>query len=85
MLREYSESFWKDEAFDQLIKYYFELESMGINESVTRKSKHDRALNLLEKTSHRVGDCWGTGLLWEDDHAPMLDSRLTAGNRLGSL
>lgn len=80
-----ADGFSKDEELDGLIKFYFEMESVGVNEGLIQGKKSNRAIKLLEDTSRRVGDYWETGLLWKDDFAPLVDSRLTARNRLASL
>lgn len=78
-------SFLNDGELDHLIKFYFELKNIGVNEGLISGSKNNRALNLLGKTTRRADDSWETGLLWKGDFAPMVDSRFTARNRLASL
>ena len=73
------------EVLDNLVRQYFELESIGVNIIGSPRSKHDRAISILEKTSRFMGTHWETGLLWKSDEVPDADSYSTAYKRLNSL
>ena len=79
------ESYSEETRLDNLIKHYFEIESMGIDTNMKLKSEHDHALKILNETSRCLGKHWETGLLWKEKDAPNLNSYLTAKKRLFSL
>ena len=72
----------EDEKIDELIKHFFELESIGVNLSDNVKSKHERSSKILHETSRFLGSRWETGLLWKSDRAPDVDSYPMALKRL---
>ena len=71
-----------DDQLDKLVKFYFELESVGVNSSQNINSADKRALEILEKTSRYVNNEWEVGLLWKNDNKTFLDGRDTALHRL---
>ena len=71
-----------DENLDQLVRKYFELESIGVANTDVPKGGYDRALKKLEEKSRFLGDRWETGLLWKRDQATRVDSYPMAYRRL---
>ncbi|XP_076389575.1 uncharacterized protein LOC143264787 [Megachile rotundata] len=74
-----------DEALDELIKQYFQLDNFGVCETNRASNAQNRALEILKRTTRRVKSSWETGLLWRKDRAPEIDSLTTAQKRLFAL
>ena len=72
----------KDESLNDLIKQYFDLESIGVVTANMPKGYPDRASKVLENTSCFMGNYWETGLLWKHDQASKVDSYPMAYRRL---
>ena len=70
---------------DELIKNYFNIDSIGININNHPKNSHERALSILASTTRKRGIYWETGLLWKADHPPEVNSYQTALKRLKQL
>lgn len=75
----------KDYALDDLMREYFEIESVGIYDQREQKSEHERTIEILKNTTRRVKNGWETGLLWKNDFSPNVNSFDTARKRLFSL
>ena len=83
VLPHHEKSYSEEIALDQLIKQYFELDSLGIVDTrLNQKPKDDYASDTLKKTSRRVGKGWETGLLWKEKFTTKVDSLKTAEKRL---
>lgn len=67
---------------DQLMREYFEIDSLGVDYRMQSKTEHDRALEILRDTTRKVGKHWETGLLWKQGHSPGVNSFATARRRL---
>ncbi|XP_062541544.1 uncharacterized protein LOC134209563 [Armigeres subalbatus] len=65
----------KDDVLHETVKQFFAVEENGIKHPVDACSAEDeRARELLEKTTKRVGRRFETGLLWKDDEVEFPDS-----------
>ncbi|XP_076398077.1 uncharacterized protein LOC143266403 [Megachile rotundata] len=69
-------------TLDKLIKLYFQLDDFGVRVDTKPKTGHDHALATLKDTSHFIGNAWETGLLWNPNGVPEIDSITTARKRL---
>ncbi|XP_055641601.1 uncharacterized protein LOC129778611 [Toxorhynchites rutilus septentrionalis] len=67
------------------VKQLYELEEVGVGNVTLRSKEEQRALDLLEQTTVRVGEKFETGLLWKDDHTKLPDSCSMALRRLECL
>lgn len=78
-------------AFDDLhdlVRAQFELEAIGISNTLRANSNSERALEILRKTCRRVTDGaqqWEVGLLWARDHVEMPDNYDHARRRLAGI
>ena len=68
--------------FDKLINEYFELESLGIINKAYINEDDRRAVEILDKTSRKIGNKWEVGLLWRSDKVYIPDSKRVALYRL---
>lgn len=75
----------ENESLDNLMKEYFELDSLGVSTYSRVKTEDLRALNILDETSRHTGIEWEVGLLWKDEKLIITESRLNAIKRLDSL
>lgn len=75
----------RDIDLDNLIRFYFKLESVGVNSSPRVNETEKRALDILERTSRNVDGHWEVGLLWKSDHMTFSDGKTTALQRLNIL
>lgn len=77
-----------DEAVHQLVKEHFTVENFGVqvNKNLHFCSKEDeRALDLLNKFTRRIGNRYETALLWKYDQIKLPDSYGMAFKRLQCL
>ena len=72
----------RDQELDDLVKFNFSLDGIGINNFPRINDKDKRAYDILEKTSRRIENKWETGLLWLESTINIPDSRRIAYNRL---
>ena len=72
----------KLDELNNLIKVYFEIDSLGVKYQFNMKSEQKLAIDILNKTSRYVNGVWEVGLLWNSDYKNLPDSRVTALNRL---
>ena len=70
---------------EKLIELHFQLDNLGVSEKIKLSARIENSLNILKRTTRRIGDAWETGLLWKAQKAPQVDSRATALKRLFSL
>ncbi|XP_039762492.1 uncharacterized protein LOC120635541 [Pararge aegeria] len=71
------------EDIDKLIKNHFSLDSLGITERKPLKDPEQRAMAILEKTTHRLPEGrFECGLLWKSDDETMPQNRNSALRRL---
>lgn len=63
------------QALDELVRTYFQIDSLGLRREEPTNSSIKRALELLSKTSYREGNEWVTGLLWKHDEESVPDSK----------
>ncbi|XP_076661126.1 uncharacterized protein LOC143365004, partial [Halictus rubicundus] len=75
----------QDESLDQLMRNYFEIDSLGVREIKKENGKVNRVMKILNDTSRREGNVWEVGLLWKENRAPHVDSKIIAQRRLDSL
>ncbi|XP_076662396.1 uncharacterized protein LOC143365759 [Halictus rubicundus] len=75
----------QDESLDQLMRNYFEIDSLGVRETKKENGKVNRVMKILNDTSRREGNVWEVGLLWKENRAPYVDSKIIAQRRLDSL
>ena len=73
------------DRLDDLVRRYFLIEDMGVRVTNGPPGRHREAMELLRRTSRRVGEHWETGLLWRASTATQVDSRTTAWKRLRTL
>ena len=69
-------------SLDELMKNYFQIDSLGVREIDRPNYKNMRSLEILKNKTQRVGDVWETGLVWNENRAPQVDSKATALKRL---
>lgn len=72
----------KSDDLYELVKRQFELESLGIVETSRKNIEHERANEILERTSRRVDGGWEVGLLWTRDEVHLPDNYNAALKRL---
>ncbi|XP_058792183.1 uncharacterized protein LOC131664808 [Phymastichus coffea] len=70
---------------EHLFRQYFILDNLGVSETSAVERKENRAMEILRKTTRKIGKTWETGLLWKNDTLPSLDTRATALKRLRAL
>lgn len=75
----------KDIKLDELIKYYFDLENVGIYNDNNAKNNVSKAEKILEETSKKIKKGWETELLWRNDCSPRIEGLDIANTRLISL
>lgn len=81
--RQCSDEPWEEEMrLDELLKYYFDLDNIGVNVKNNNKNEHDHALKTLNETTKFMGNYWETGLLWKENYNLNFDSYTTARKRL---
>ena len=68
-------------SLDEVIKNYFQIDSLGVREIDRPNYKNMRSLEILKNTTRCVGDVWETGLLWNENREPQVDSKATALKR----
>ena len=75
-----------DENLDKLVRESFQLESIGVNPHTVSKysMEEQKAIEILDKTSRRVGDRWEVGLPWRDENR-LPPSKGMAFSRLKSI
>lgn len=75
-----------DDELHNLVKNYFETESFGIVPAKPVLSLEDlRALDIMEKTTRRIGERFESGLLWSQDKIDFPDNRKSCENRAENL
>lgn len=74
-----------DFVLENMIKSYFDLDSLGINTTFQNTKVDKYAFKILESSSRRLQAGWEIGLLWKKDIPSIPASRTTALNRLFSL
>ena len=72
------------ESINNMMKNYFDLETLGVKADVKKviSSADERALSILEKTTVRKGERYESGMLWKDNLPDFPDSFQMALNRL---
>jgi hypothetical protein len=76
----------RSDPMEELMKKYFDLESLGIEAKKQRSDPEKRALDLLEERSRRLPDGrFETGLLWKEDDMKIPNNHEDALKRLKSL
>ncbi|XP_033224957.1 uncharacterized protein LOC117177938 [Belonocnema kinseyi] len=74
---------WEEETrLDELLKYYFDLDNIGVNLNIKSKNEYDHALITLSETTKFMGNYWETGLLWKENYNLNFESYTTAKKRL---
>ena len=70
-----------------LVKKWWTTESFGCSYDIkhARSAEDERALQILESTTRKVGDRYETGLLWKDSEVKLPSNRPLAEARLESL
>jgi len=76
-----------DERLHEMVKESFKTESFGVNppKKTLMSVENEKALQILEKTTHRTGNKWETGLLWRTDPSVLPESKTMAIQRLKSV
>ncbi|XP_065074719.1 uncharacterized protein LOC135698602 [Ochlerotatus camptorhynchus] len=75
-----------NQELHDLLKSHYVLEEAGVSVEVLPESAEDqRAREILERTTKRVGDRFETGLLWKEDDPSFPDSYPMAARRMKSL
>ncbi|XP_062714039.1 uncharacterized protein LOC134290847 [Aedes albopictus] len=75
-----------DETLHEAVKDFFAIEGAGAGPTATSMKKEDeRALTIMEATTHRVGNRFETGLIWKEDHVEFPNSYSMAVRRLECL
>ena len=64
-----------DNEMHDIVKSYFDLDSIGITINSNVNSNESRALEIMEKTSRYTGDRWEIGLLWRKDDLTIPNSK----------
>ncbi|XP_055633289.1 uncharacterized protein LOC129773669 [Toxorhynchites rutilus septentrionalis] len=75
------ESITNKDLYDA-VKQLYDLEEIGAGKVTLRSREEQRAIDLLEHTTVRVGEKFETGLLWKDDYVELPDSYSMALRRL---
>lgn len=75
----------EDVLLDELVRRFFVLDNLGINEANVAHGSLSHSRDILEKTTRQVGSAWETGLLWKEDAAPKCNGWVTAYKRLLAL
>ncbi|XP_053976366.1 uncharacterized protein LOC128875067 [Hylaeus volcanicus] len=75
----------EDERLDDMIRFYFSLDSLEVYHEARPNKELGRALKTLTETTKRVEGGWETGLLWKETRPLDVDSKTTARKRLASL
>lgn len=70
-----------------LVKTYFQIESLGVTNREKLNSEETRGNNILKTTTKRISErIWETGLLWNDNNIVLPgSSRQMALQRLNNL
>ncbi|KAI5630913.1 hypothetical protein NE865_16373 [Phthorimaea operculella] len=73
-----------DNELHELVKDYFRVDSLGVKHNDHNKFSPDeqRALNILDTKSIKIGNKWETGLLWRSDDVTLPDNKKSAIQRL---
>ncbi|CAG7701925.1 unnamed protein product, partial [Allacma fusca] len=73
-----------DEELNRMVKESFSTENFGVRivEMPMRSMQDKRALEIMERTTKRIGDRFETGLLWKADDIVLPESKSTAMRRL---
>ncbi|XP_055543529.1 uncharacterized protein LOC129729072 [Wyeomyia smithii] len=74
-----------DRDLHDAVKQFYDIEEVGAGKLTLSTKADQRALDLLEKTTVRVGKQFETGLIWKDDYVELPDSYLMALRRLECL
>lgn len=75
-----------DSQLHNLVKTYFQIESLGIENKKKISYENRKANEILKKTTRRISPClWETGLLWKNEPPNNKDSKNMALKRLESL
>lgn len=74
-----------DRELVETIQGFYGMEQAGVGKPCLRSPEDQRALDLLETTTERVGDRFQTGLLWRKDDVRLPDSFEMALRRLECL
>ena len=69
-------------SMDKLVKEYFDLDALGVNLYVRVDANKKRALEILDKYSHRIGNQGKIRLLWRNDNELIPDSKINSLHRL---
>lgn len=75
----------KDIYLDNLVKFYFEFDSVGVNSSPKMNKEDARAVTILEQESRFVNDHREVGLLRKSDELKFSNGREIAMKRLNHL
>ncbi|XP_043478502.1 uncharacterized protein LOC122508900 [Leptopilina heterotoma] len=73
------------EVIEQMIKDYFSIDSLGVLAINKINKGEEKAKQILQKTSRRVGNFWETGLLWKNNDSQPFDGKIVAEIRLKTL
>ena len=75
----------KDDVLNKMIKYYFDIDSIGIQNYSLINEDEKHALSTLEETSRYIDNAWEVGLPWKKGLIEIPDSRPQALRRLNCL
>ena len=53
-----------ENKLDKLVRFYFDLEAIGVNDSPRVNAADQRALEILNRTCKYQNGYWEVGLLW---------------------
>ena len=70
------------QELNKILKTYFELDSIGVQNNIQMNPDDNQALEILRKTSKYKGNHWEVGLIWKVDNIKIPNSRPTALRRL---
>ena len=74
-----------NDSLDELVRKYFLLDNLDINNPRTAAKIDSRAERILSDSRYIAGKGWETGLLWRSEVPPVVNSEATARSRLRSL
>ncbi|XP_043475015.1 uncharacterized protein LOC122506767 [Leptopilina heterotoma] len=77
----------EDIEIHDTLKEFWSTESFGVrpSEKILRSKEEQRARDILDQTTRRIGNRWEAGLLWKEVNCELPESRKAAEKRLLSI
>ncbi|XP_041978615.1 uncharacterized protein LOC121732727 [Aricia agestis] len=73
-----------EDRMDDMLRHHFSIESMGIEEKKPQSDPEQRALDILNRSTQKVGGRFETGMLWKKEDCVMPNNYDNALRRLHS-